>query len=632
MEKPPEPEELAEIGFRAIERGAPRGWGAAAAICAVFLALGTAATTRLLLEGLGLWGLNQPVMWGWAIVNFVWWIGIGHAGTFISAILRLMRQPWRTSIHRTAETATLLAVLCAAAFPLIHLGRAWFAWWLAPVHNANALWPQFRSPLMWDVFAIGTYFTVSLLFWHLGLLPDLAMLRDRTRSRRRRRIYGLLALGWRGTMDQWRHYEKTVLILAGLATALVISVHSIVSLDFAASQLPGWHSTIFPPYFVAGAIFSGCAMTLTILIPIRRWCGLEKAITLRHIDALCKATLAMGLMVAYAYLVEIIAVPLGADAYERSAFWRRVAGPCAPQFLAMIFCNALAPQLFWFRAVRRNPTWAWIVAVLINVGMWLERWGIVVGALGSGFLPADWGGHRATWIDALTFLGSLGFFGLGILLFVRFLPAIGISETAAVTAEEHDERVPAPDRKARRRAEPASDQAPPPPEQAAGAWAGRFSSEAEALEALRRLEQEGRRPELICPYPPKPPREERFGRTPIGWWAMAGAAAGAALGFALVWYANAYDYPLLVGGKPMFHWAPALPIAFELAILLGAFGAAAGFVHHAGLGRSAAGAPLLPQPDRWILLAAPEEADSEELIKRRLRELGAEATARISAG
>jgi Ni/Fe-hydrogenase subunit HybB-like protein len=385
--------------------------------------------------GVGVWGNSHPVMWGWDIINFVWWIGIGHAGTLISAILFLLRQRWRTAVNRAAEAMTIFAVMCAGIYPALHVGRAWFDWWLFPIPTSNAIWPQFRSPLMWDVFAVSTYFTVSLLFWYVGLVPDLAVMRDRAKTRIRQFVYGLFALGWTGSNRHWSNYEKAYLILAGLATPLVLSVHSIVSLDFAVSQLPGWHTTIFPPYFVAGAIFSGFGMVLTLLIPLRKLCKLEDIITMRHIDLMCKVTLATACIVAYAYGMEFFIAWYSGAPYERFAFINRAIGPLAWGFWIMVTCNVLVPQLFWFRKIRNHLLIVWILSILVNVGMWFERFVIIVISLHRDFLPSSWGYYLPTWVDVTTFVGTFGLFFTMFLLFMRFLPMVAISEVKGVTPQ-----------------------------------------------------------------------------------------------------------------------------------------------------------------------------------------------------
>ncbi len=426
---------ISDAVARISEIKTPTWWWIAFGISFTMMLVCFAMIAYLMSTGVGVWGLGHPVMWGWAIVNFVWWIGIGHAGTLISAILFLLRQRWRTAVNRAAEAMTIFAVMCAGIFPVIHIGRIWLAWWLFPIPNANNIWPQFRSPLMWDVFAVSTYFTVSVLFWYMGLIPDLAVYRDRARTKIRKFLYGLFALGWTGSNRHWSNYEKAYLILAGLSTPLVLSVHSIVSLDFAVSQLPGWHTTIFPPYFVAGAIFSGFGMVLTLLIPIRKLCGLEDIITVRHVDLMCKVTLATGSIVGYAYGMEMFIAWYSGNPYERFAFWNRAFGPYWWAYWIMITCNVLVPQLFWFKKVRHNMLVVWILSVLVNVGMWFERFVIVVTTLAREFLPANWGYYTPTWVDICTYLGTFGLFFTFFLLFMRFLPVIAIAEVKGVTPQ-----------------------------------------------------------------------------------------------------------------------------------------------------------------------------------------------------
>ena len=385
--------------------------------------------------GVGVWGNMHPVMWAWDIVNFVWWIGIGHAGTLISAILFLLRQRWRTGVNRAAEAMTIFAVMCAGIYPAMHVGRVWFDWWLFPIPNSNSIWPQFRSPLMWDVFAVSTYFTVSVLFWYMGLIPDLAVMRDRAKTRLRQFLYGLFAVGWTGSNRHWSNYEKAYLILAGLSTPLVLSVHSIVSLDFSVSQLPGWHTTIFPPYFVAGAIFSGFGMVLTLLIPLRSMFKLQDLITMRHIDVMCKVTLATGSIVGYAYAMEFFIAWYSGNPSEQFHFLNRALGPYQWAWFFMIGCNTLVPQVFWIKWCRQKLWFVFIISILVNVGMWFERFVIIVIGLHREFLPSSWGYYRPTYVDICTYIGTFGLFFTCFLLFIRFLPMIAISEVKGVTAQ-----------------------------------------------------------------------------------------------------------------------------------------------------------------------------------------------------
>jgi molybdopterin-containing oxidoreductase family membrane subunit len=391
----------------------------------------------LLYKGVGIWGINVPVGWGFDIVNFVWWIGIGHAGTLISAILLLLRQKWRTSINRFAEAMTLFAVACAGLYPLLHMGRPWYFFWLLPYPNTMQLWPQWRSALMWDVFAVSTYATVSLLFWFIGLIPDMATLRDRSTHWFGRIFYGVLAMGWRGSAVHWHRYETAYLLLAGLATPLVVSVHTVVSFDFAVSLIPGWHTTIFPPYFVAGAIFSGFAMVLTLAIPIRKLYGLEDFITDTHLDNMAKVMLATGLVVAYGYGIEGFISWYSDNRYEWAVAVYRAAGPIWPLYWALIACNVLIPQLLWFRSVRRNVPLLFVIAIIVNIGMWLERFIIIVGSLQRDFLPSSWGRYAPTFWDWSMYLGTLGLFFALLFLFVRFLPLISIFEMRTLLPAAH---------------------------------------------------------------------------------------------------------------------------------------------------------------------------------------------------
>lgn len=387
----------------------------------------------LVLKGTGVWGLNIPVGWGFAIINFVWWIGIGHAGTLISAILLLFRQDWRTSINRFAEAMTLFAVSCAGLFPLLHVGRPWLAFWLMPYQNTMNVWPQFRSPLVWDVFAVTTYATVSALFWYTGLVPDLATMRDRAKTTIVKRIYGIFALGWRGSARHWERYEEVYLILAGISTPLVVSVHTVVSFDFAVSVIPGWHATLFPPYFVAGAIYSGFAMVLTLAIPVRHFYKLHDFITMRHIENMAKITLATGLVVFYGYLMELFFGWYSANEYEKYMVMNRISGPYWYMYWTLIFCNGLTPQLLWFRKIRRNLVLLFVISLIVNVGMWLERFVIVVTSLHRDFLPSSWGMYFPTFWDIILYIGTIGQFILLFFLFLRFVPMIAMFEMKHLT-------------------------------------------------------------------------------------------------------------------------------------------------------------------------------------------------------
>ena len=440
-----------------VEGRTPLWWWVAFVICAMIASFTAVGLVYLVATGTGVWGLRNPVFWGWAIVNFVFWIGIGHAGTLISAILCLLKQKWRTSINRAAEAMTIFAVVCAGIFPLFHVGRVWFAWWLFPLPNANAIWPNFRSPLEWDVFAVSTYGTVSVLFWYMGMIPDLATIRDRVPMIFEERLaqaknglqrafetfyfgfrkyfYGILAMGWRGSNRHWSNYEMAYLLLAGLSTPLVLSVHTVVSFDFAVANLPGWHTTIFPPYFVAGAIFSGFGMVLTLILPLRAIFGLQDLITQYHIDCMCKICLATGSMVGYAYGMEFFIAWYGANPYEGFAFVNRAFGPYAWAYWIMISCNVITPQFFWFRKIRENLWLVWILSCFINVGMWFERFVITVTSLANDFLPGNWDYFSPTVVDIFTFFGTFGLFGVLFLLFIRFLPLLAFAEIKSVSRQ-----------------------------------------------------------------------------------------------------------------------------------------------------------------------------------------------------
>ncbi len=426
-----------KISAIVLTRKTPSGWYLGFAFSFLLLMVLLYAVTYLLVAGVGIWGINIPVAWGWAITNFVWWIGIGHAGTLISAILLLLHQSWRNSINRFAEAMTLFAVSCAGLFPLLHLGRPWFFYWLVPYPNTMNLWPQFRSPLVWDVFAVGTYFTVSLLFWYAGMLPDLATLRDRSPSRVGRIVYGMLAMGWRGSARHWQRYEMAYLLLAGLATPLVVSVHTVVSFDFSVAIVPGWHSTIFPPYFVAGAIYSGFAMVLVLCIPIRLFYRLEDFITLRHLQVMGKILLATGLLTSYGYFIEGFMGWYSGNQYETFTQLNRALGPYHRYYLVLLLCNVLAPQVLWFRAARSNQLVLFLVALIVLWGMWLERYVIIVTSLSRDYLPSSWGLYSGTVWDWATFIGTLGLFLFLLFLFLRFLPMISIFEMRTLLPGAH---------------------------------------------------------------------------------------------------------------------------------------------------------------------------------------------------
>ncbi len=444
--------DVTEIVSRVTENKAPRGWWILFLLSASITGVLGATLAYLLWVGIGVWGNNSPVGWAWDITNFVWWIGIGHAGTLISAVLFLFRQYWRTAINRFAEAMTIFAVICALMFPTIHTGRPWHIYYPLPIPNGMNLWPNFKSPLLWDVFAVSTYFTVSLLFWYVGLIPDFATLRDRAMrmgdtvaGKARRLAYGALALGWRGSNRHWSNYERAYLILAAISTPLVLSVHSVVSFDFATSVEPGWHTTIFPPYFVAGAVFSGFAMVMTLLLIARTVFQMHDLVQMRHLDLMNQIMLTTGSIVGYAYAMEFFIAWYSGNPYERYVFINRATGEYWWAYWSMITCNVLVPQTFWFKSLRTNIAWMFIASILINIGMWFERFVIIVTTLHRDYLPSSWGYFSPTAFDWLTYLGSIGLFFTLFLLFIRWIPMIAIAEVKMVLpqadphADDHDD-------------------------------------------------------------------------------------------------------------------------------------------------------------------------------------------------
>jgi Ni/Fe-hydrogenase subunit HybB-like protein len=431
-----------KISSIVLRRGTPLWWFAGFGLSFALMNVLLISLAYLVLKGVGIWGENQPVGWAFDILNFVWWIGIGHAGTLISAILLLLRQEWRTSINRFAEAMTLFAVACAGIYPAMHTGRPWVDYWMLPYPNTMGLWPNWRSPLIWDVFAVSTYATVSALFWFVGLIPDFATLRDRATSLYARHIYGMLAMGWRGSARHWHNYDTAYLLLAGLATPLVISVHTVVSFDFAVGIVPGWHATIFPPYFVAGAIYAGFAMVLTLSIPLRKLYGLEDFITMRHLENMGKVMLATGLIVAYGYMMEAFGGYYSGNYYEAFMIKNRMLGPYKNFYWALILCNVIVPQFLWIKNVRTSVIGLFICAMFTNVGMWLERFVIIVTSLHRDYLPSSWGMYRPTFWDWSTYIGTIGLFFTLFFLFVRFMPVISIFEMRTIVPgaevrEEH---------------------------------------------------------------------------------------------------------------------------------------------------------------------------------------------------
>ncbi len=427
--------EITQLVSYHTEKRPPSSWYLAFAVSSTLLAVLLVMIAYLFWNGIGVWGNNNPVGWGWPIVNFVFWVGIGHAGTLISAILFLFRQRWRTAINRSAEAMTLFAVICALLFPTIHVGRVWVIYWTLPLPNQMEMWPQFKSPLLWDVFAVSVYFTVSLIFWYVGLIPDLGTLRDRARTALRRRLTAFFALGWTGANRHWRNYEKTYLLLAALATPLVLSVHSVVSFDFAVSIVPGWHTTIFPPYFVAGAIFSGFAMVMTLMIIARKVYGIRNIITMDHLEKMAIIILLTGSMVGFAYITEFFIAWYSQVEYEQYAFLNRATGPYAWAYWTMMSCNLLFPQFFWIKRLRRSIPFLFVTSIVVNIGMWFERFVITVVSLHRDFLPSSWDYFNPTIVDVLTLVGSFGLFLTLFLLFLRFLPMVAMAEVKMVLPE-----------------------------------------------------------------------------------------------------------------------------------------------------------------------------------------------------
>jgi Ni/Fe-hydrogenase subunit HybB-like protein len=568
-----------------VERRAPLWWWLALLVSGFFCALGGLMTVYVISTGIGVWGLNSPVGWAFDITNFVFWIGIGHAGTLISAILFLFRQKWRSSLNRFAEAMTLFAVACAGLFVTIHLGRVWLFWYLIPVPNANQIYPNYRSALSWDFAAVATYATVSTMFWYYGLIPDLASLRDRARGGVRRTIYGLLALGWRGSGRHWQNYETAYLMLAGLATPLVVSVHTIVSFDFATSVVPGWHSTIFPPYFVNGAIFSGLSMVITLIVPLRVLCGLKDVVTTRHLENVCKLILATSLLQGYGYLIELTNAWYSGNAYEQFVFTNRMTGPYAGCFWTMILCNVAAPQLFWFKWFRTTPRAMLWVAILVNVGMWFERFVIIVTSLSQDYLPSSWRMYYPTWVDLALLIGGFGLFLTPFLLFIRFVPMVALSELKAILPRA-DPRHPAGPESEVETQEVRPGQADVPVGPLYGAMA-RFRGPGELVAAVERLRAAGyHRIDTYSPFPIHGiDKALGLGRSRVPLFSLAGGIFGLSFAEWIQWFQSTVAYPLITGGKPINSTEAFVPINFETMILYAAFGSVGAMLLLNGLPR-----------------------------------------------
>jgi Ni/Fe-hydrogenase subunit HybB-like protein len=577
------------------ENPQPAWWWPAFAVSSTLLLGGVLAACYLISTGVGVWGSNIPVGWAFDITNFVFWIGIGHAGTLISAILFLFRQKWRTAINRYAEAMTLFAVMCAGVYPGIHVGRFWYAWFMFPVPNANHIWQNFRSALCWDLFAVGTYFTVSVLFWYTGLIPDLATLRDRATTKYRKCIFAFLSFGWRGSARHWRHYEIAYLLLAGFSTPLVLSVHSVVSFDFATAVIPGWHTTIFPPYFVAGAIFGGFAMVLQCMIPVRTmYPGLKDIVTIRHLDVMAKFILATGSLVAYAYAMEFFIAWYSGNPYEMQIFVNRATGDYWWAYWSMLTCNLFVPQLLWMKSWRTTPGKLLIVVTFVNVGMWWERFVIIVQSLHRDYLPANWGNFTPSWVDWLQMVGDFGLFFTLTLLFMRYLPMISMAEIKGVLpgAHPHGDHPPTFSRDAE--SSERSALAPTALITTADGGSGepwglvaQFRGPAELMRAAATLRDAGYT--TLDAYTPYPVHGlvKAIGkrRSPLPWITLCGAIFGLGLAIFMQFYLMGFYYPTIVQDKQFTSWEAFVPIMFELMVLFSAFFTVFGMLWLCGLPR-----------------------------------------------
>lgn len=586
----------------ALERKPGAYWWTGFALAFAALTGGVVAVAYQIATGIGTWGLNRSVGWAFDITNFVFWIGIGHAGTLISAILFLLRQHWRTSVNRAAEAMTLFAVICAALFPVIHMGRPWLAFWVLPYPNERGpLWINFRSPLIWDFFAIGTYFTISALFWYVGLLPDLATIRDRAAANgHRARLLGWFSLGWNGSYRTWHRYRVVYLLLAGLATPLVVSVHTVVSWDFATTMVPGWHSTIFPPYFVAGAIFSGLAMVLTLMLVARKTMRLEDYITVRHVEAMCKLVIATSGMVGLAYATELFVALYSGNRYEQFALVNRALGPLAWGFWIMVGCNVVVPQLLWFGRVRRSMLAVFIISIVINVGMWFERFIIIVGPLRRDFLPSSWAPYTPTLVEVATLVGSFGLFFTCFLLFCRFVPVIAMAEIKTVLQ-------PHPAKRGRESFSVGIDAK----KDSRPLFVSVFEREEDVVGATAAARAQGLQvADVYTPYEVHG-LDRAMGLSPsrLPWVCFLLGLAGAVLMLLFEYWTMAVDWPINVGGKPWNSLPAFVPVTFEVMVLFAGVGTVAAFFVAAGLrpGRR----PSVPDPrvtdDRFALVIVEDD-------------------------
>ena len=574
------------------ENRQPSWWWPAFILSSSLLLGGVMAATYLISTGVGVWGSNIPVGWAFDITNFVFWIGIGHAGTLISAILFLFRQKWRTAINRYSEAMTLFAVMCAGVYPGIHVGRFWYAWFMFPIPNANHIWQNFRSALCWDLFAVGTYFTVSVLFWYTGLIPDLASLRDRATSRYRKRVFAILSFGWRGSTRHWRHYEIAYLLLAGFSTPLVLSVHSVVSFDFATSLVPGWHTTIFPPYFVAGAIFGGFAMVLQCMIPVRTmYPGLKDIVTIRHLDVMAKFILLTGTLVGYAYAMEFFIAWYSGNPYESQIFMNRAFGDYWWAYWSMITCNLIIPQVLWFKSWRTTPARLLVVVTFVNVGMWWERFVIIVQSLHRDFLPGNWGNFTPSWVDWLQMVGDFGLFFTMTLLFMKYLPMISMAEIKGVLpqAHPHGHEVSTNPNVREKIVEPAEQLVSATNGGTGRVWgiAAEFQGPAKLMSAAKRLRDAGFATlDAYTPYPVHGMvRAIGMTRSPQPWVTLCGSITGLSIAIFMQFYLMGSYYPTIVQDKQYTSWEAFVPIMFELMVLFSAFFTVFGMLGLCGLPR-----------------------------------------------